>query len=287
MSVNNLKRHIGIVYMIRYYSILLLTLHAVFSLKAQDVEVLTLGTFHFAFQNKDVQKTAKKDQIDVLNPEYQIEIEAIVRKIAKFKPSIIAIEVDPIRQSEIDSLYRAYLTGNHVLERNEAQQIGFRLAKQFNLKKLHCVNDWGKLPEEINQAIYGNDSLAKQKFMDFFYNNPDSLLIFKEKNLFKTKGILAELRKRNSKEYLTNDLGNYLISVFKYKTDDNEFFGVDFTTGWWYNRNLRIFRNIQKIPTKPDDKIVVIYGSGHLNILNPLFDASPEYKLVRTNDYLK
>lgn len=29
-------------------------------------DVLTLGTFHFAFHNRDVIKTEKKDQIDVL-----------------------------------------------------------------------------------------------------------------------------------------------------------------------------------------------------------------------------
>ncbi|MEL4457333.1 DUF5694 domain-containing protein [Lutimonas vermicola] len=269
------------------YIIVILLLHSYSILKAQEVEVLTLGTFHFAFHNRDVQKTDKKDQIDVLKPEYQNEIETIVSMIARFEPTIIAIEIDPDKQSKIDSLYKAYLTGKHMLERSETEQIGFRLAKQFRLKTLYCVNDWGKLPDEIQQVVYGNDTIAKQKFMNFFYNNPDSLLIYEDDNLFKSEGILAELRNRNSEEFLKHDLGNYLISIFKYETDDNEFFGVDFTTGWWYNRNLRIFRNIQKIPTKPNDKILVIYGSGHMNMLNTLFEVSPEYRLVRANDYLK
>ena len=88
-------------------------------------------------------------------------------------------------------------------------------------------------------------------------------------------------------ENLKKDLGDYLIGVFKYETDDNEFFGVDFQTGNWFNRNLRIIRNIQKINTKQNDKIFVLFGAGHMNILNILFDASPEYKLVNVNDYLK
>ncbi len=270
-----------------HFIIILLFIQSFSSANAQKVKVMTLGTFHFAFYNKDIQKTNTEDQIDVLEPRYQKEIEKISGMISKFRPTIIAIEVDPDQQSKTDSLYKAYLNGKHELERSESQQIGFRLAKQFNLKSLFCVNDWGYLPSKINNVVYGNDTIEKQKFMDFFYNNPDSLLIVEDEILYKKEGILAELRNRNSEEFLKKDLGNYLISIFKYETADNAFFGVDFTTGWWYNRNLRIFRNIQKIPTRPDDKILVIYGSGHMNILNTLFDASPEYELVSTNDYLK
>ncbi|MEP7266457.1 MAG: DUF5694 domain-containing protein, partial [Saprospiraceae bacterium] len=56
---------------------------------------------------------------------------------------------------------------------------------------------------------------------------------------------------------------------------------------WWFNRNLRIFRNIQKINAKPTDRILVIFGAGHMNLLNIFFKASPEYKLVERNKYLK
>ena len=89
------------------------------------------------------------------------------------------------------------------------------------------------------------------------------------------------------RDHLKKDLGNYMISKFKYETTDNVFSGVDFTTGWWFNRNLRIFRNIQKIPTKVDDRVLVIYGSSHMNLLNIFFDASPEYQLEKINDYLE
>jgi hypothetical protein len=271
----------------KYYIIVFLLIQSFSVLIAQEVDVLTLATFHFAFHNRDIQKIENDDQINVLKPEHQNEIEKIAGMISTFKPTIIAIEVDPIQQTKIDSLYNDYLNGKYQLSREESEQIGFRLAKQNNIKKLYCVNDWGKLPEQINNVVYGNDTFARQKFMDFFYNNPDSLKIYEKEDVYKTKGILEELRELNSDVFLKKDLGNYLISVFKYETDENEFFGVDFTTGWWFNRNLKIFRNIQKIPTKPDDRILVIYGSGHMNILNILFDASPEYRLVKANDYLK
>lgn len=248
-------------------------------------EVLTLGTFHFAFHNRDVKKIDRKDQIDVLDEKYQHEINTIVKRISKFKPTIIAIEVDPSLQAKVDSLYNCYLNGSYQLNREEYQQIGFRLAKKLKLKKLYCVNDWGLNYKDID-SLLSNDSVARKDFTNFFYKNPDTALIHFSKDIFKTKGIIAQLKDLNNRKNLEKDLGNYTVGTFKYQTSYNEFFGVDFTTGWWFNRNLRIFRNIQKIETNNSDRILVIYGAGHMNLLNILFNVSPEYRLNDVNKYL-
>ena len=42
---------------------------------AQRTEVLTLGVFHFDFPNLDMQQISEEDQINVLSPVYQKEIE--------------------------------------------------------------------------------------------------------------------------------------------------------------------------------------------------------------------
>jgi len=262
-----------------------LLLTAVALSQAKRNEVLTLGTFHFAFHNRDIKKIEKEKQIDVLDKKYQAEMEIIVARLAKFKPSIIAIEVDPSLQPKIDSLYAAYVAGNHTLNREEYQQIGFRLAKKLNLQKLYCVNDWGRNYKNID-SLLTNPGSHRQAFTDFFYKNPDTALIHYAMDIFKTKGILAQLKELNNPENIKKDLGNYLVGTFKYETEKDNALGVDFTTGWWFNRNLKIFRNIQKIQTKSNDKILVIYGAGHMNLLNLFFDVSPEYTLKNINDYL-
>lgn len=86
---------------------------------------------------------------------------------------------------------------------------------------------------------------------------------------------------------IKKDLGNYLIKHFKYESVKGNYTGTDFESGRWFNRNLRILRNIQRIPDTAGKRILVIFGAGHLNILNYLFECSPEYKLLNINDYLK
>lgn len=248
--------------------------------------VLTLGTFHFDFPNLDRMQSAQEERIDILEPQYQQQIEELVTKLARFRPTIIAIERHSDEQPVIDSLYQAYRQGNYELTRSEDQQIGFRLAKQLGLNKLYCVDIKGRAYGDIAKLLIDESSEAYADFEKSFIDHPDSVKQFNPRSVFKEKGIIAELIALNNPKNVKKSLGNYLIGHFKYEADPYDFTGVDFETGRWFNRNLRIFRNIQRIEAKPSDKILVIFGAGHLNILNYLFECSPEYFLSDTDKYL-
>ena len=268
---------------------LLFTLLITLQINAQTnkTEVLTLGSFHFNFPNNDFVQTEKSNQIDVLEPQYQEEIKLIVEKLEKFKPTIIVIERKTSKQSFIDSLFNSYLKGEYQLKRDESQQIGFRLAKKIGVQKLYCVDEWGEFNQQVDKVLFGKDSLEQEKFSNYYEKNTDANLKYSPKNIFQKEGILAELIKLNDEENIRKSLGNYLIGPFKYESNEGDFFGVNFETGRWFNRNLKIFRNIQRIDVNPTDKILIIYGSGHMNVLNILFESSPEFELVNTNSFLQ
>jgi hypothetical protein len=253
----------------------------------KKIEVMTLGSFHFNFPNLDVKQTLKEDQIDVLAPSYQEEIASNVEKIKKFRPTVIAIERSPDQQKLIDSLFNMYMAGKYSLGRGEDKQIGFRLAKLLQLKKLYCVDEWGQFNTKLNGVVFGTDSIESEKFAAYFNTHPDSAKRTTAKQVFKTDGILAALCQANDEANVKKSLGNYLIGMFKYESQPRDFMGGDFETGRWFNRNLKIFRNIQRIPTGPEDRILLIIGADHLNLLNYLFESSPEYRLVKTNQYLR
>lgn len=267
-----------------YFLVLLFTLHI--NAQSNKTEVLSLGSFHFNFPNNDFVQVESSNQIDVLKPKYQDEIKLIVKKLEKFNPTKIIIECKSSKQRVIDSLFTSYLQGKHTLSRDEHEQIGFRLAKNLGIKKLYCVDEWGEFNEQVNQVISGKDSLGFKKFDAFYKQNHEEDLKHTPTHVYKDRGILAELIALNKPENIKKSLGNYLIGPFKYEGKEGDFFGVNFETGRWFNRNLKIFRNIQRIDLQPNDKVLIIYGVGHMNILNILFDSSPEFELVHTNKYL-
>lgn len=128
-------------------------LSACFAAAQEPVPVLTLGTFHFDFPNLDQVQYAESEQIDVLNPVYQNEIETLVGLLEKFAPTIIVIERPVKMQFETDSLFRRYLADCYDLQRGEDEQIGFRLAKRLGIDRIYCVDEWGKHYDEIDEVI--------------------------------------------------------------------------------------------------------------------------------------
>jgi hypothetical protein len=55
----------------------------------------------------------------------------------------------------------------------------------------------------------------------------------------------------------------------------------------WYNRELRIFANLNRITEFPNDRVLLIVGARHLKILRDLALDSPQFCLVEVENYLK
>ena len=107
---------------------------------AQQTEVLTLGVFHFDFPNLDMQQISEEDQIDVLSPVYQKEIELIANKLAKFRPDAIVIEHPVTGQPKVDNLFKAYLAGKHKLSKSVMQRFIVQMHGEHRL--LVSKNYW-------------------------------------------------------------------------------------------------------------------------------------------------
>jgi len=252
--------------------------------KPTQTKIMTLGVFHFAYPNLDAVKTEDKDKISVLDEPFQSEIEAICKSIEEFNPTVIAIEQIPTNQHIIDSLYLQYKEGKFDLKKSEAYQLGFRIGKQLKLDRIYCVDDQGRHYERI-EAIF-KDSLRLSKFEDYFMNSRDTV---HEPPVTgnKVSSIIDALYEINEPARIKERLATYLLHPFKYEEVEGDFTGVDFETGRWFNRNLRIFRNIQRIPNKSNERILLIIGGEHLNLLNPFFDTSKEFELVSPLPYLE
>jgi hypothetical protein len=249
-----------------------------------QTQIMTLGVFHFAYPNLDAVKTAEKDQISVLDEPYQSEIIAIAKALEEFNPTIIAVESMPDRQMIQDSLLGLYTQGLRTLRRNEIEQLGFRLVKDLDLEKVWCVDDPGRHYPNILEVF--NDSTRLEK-LDQFYIEKQASEYLPSLPDMRISSIIDALFGLNQPEYIKERLSVYLYLLFKYEETEGDFTGVDLETGRWFNRNLRILRNIQRIPQSHNDRILLIVGAEHLNLLNIFFDASREYDLISPLPYLE
>ena len=247
------------------------------------VPVMTVGTFHFSYPNLDLVQTLPEDQISVLDEPFQSEIVAISNAILEFQPTIIAIEQTPNRQAAIDSLYILYLADDFQLPTGEEYQLGFRIGRMAGVDRIYCIDDFGRAYDNILEIF--DDEQRRTRLGDHMREVMQELGLQLTKP--KVTGIIDELTWYNRPERIRNSLAGYLYNAFQYEEEPGDFTGVDFESGRWFNRNLRIFRNVQRIPRGPDDRILLITGADHLNLLNIFFDISWEFELVSPLPYLE
>ncbi len=252
----------------------------------QPTEVLLVGTFHFGYPNLDAHKTAKEDQVDILSPGKQKEVLELVDYLARFRPTKIVVEGGH-NSGYLLRRYERWQKGEETLRAQEIDQLAFRLMDRFNLDTIYGCDAPG-LTDEMEQS---EDSTVMNKYLsevfadyDWQSDDPMDALYtrwYEELTKYSLEfPLLEHFQYLNSEEVIKRMHGAYLIGDFKL----DEFRGADALALYWYSRNLRIFRRIQEIGAGPDDRVLILFGAGHMAILKEQFEASPEYKVVRFSD---
>lgn len=255
-----------------------------FLLESQPhTEVLLLGVFHFAYPGLD--SHVATDRVDVMSPKRQAELVDVVDRLAqRYAPTQIAVEWPAARQGELDR-HLEEVTGED-LSANEIDQIGVRLAKRLSLSRLHAIDaprryyEPEMTDEQFDQRL---EALGAQDLDAQWYERFEQLYDYGDRRrLHQT--MRQALLDMNDPENIRRDHGAYLIGLFK-AGRGMDYLGADHTTSW-YNRNLRIFANMQRIGASARDRILVVIGTGHLALVRHCVQCSPEYRLVEVADVL-
>ncbi|WP_042722679.1 DUF5694 domain-containing protein [Flavobacterium sp. B17] len=245
-------------------------------------KVLVVGSFHFDYPNLDAHKTEKGDQVDVLSPKTAKEATELVEYIKKFKPTKIAIEAFP--NWNANQKLKEYKEGKYANERDERYQLAMRIAKDLRINELYSI-DANSVLDDLQEKFGKTDSLYFNNLSaeyDFQSNDPVSKqynAFFKSSEPKNFKSLLDLFKFMNGKEYHQYEYGAYLSGDFKLREHD----GADMLALYWYDRNLRMFRNIQNIPHNTEDRLLVIVGNGHASVLRQLFTSSPEFNYIEFN----
>ena len=243
--------------------------------------LVILGTYHMGTPGNNV-VNGKVD--DVTSPERQQQIVKLIEKLKRFNPTKIVVECDLEDDAKTQEIYARYLAGSYQLSKNETNQIGFRLAKESGHKKVHCV-DWSDFWDDpsINYEKYASKDAELDSFLKGIYRNLKKEVDEEHEKLF-TLPVIEQLVLLNQPERIEKAHQGYfdIMRIGRGK----EYIGANYVS-WWYRRNLTILDNIIRITDSPDERILVIYGSGHLKLLTQFAKESGFYNVESPLKYLQ
>ncbi|MBA2499896.1 MAG: hypothetical protein H0V30_09240 [Chitinophagaceae bacterium] len=242
-------------------------------------DVLLLGTFHFDNPGLDV---AKFESADIMSTKRQQEVLEVVKYLKAYKPEIVFIEATPESQTYYDTLVAAYKKGEFNLKKNEIYQLGFRLAKELDLPRLHCV--------DYRDAQFPFDSLVKVMTAA----KQTDLLVYMKTTIDSIESAHNEqLKKATINEILlaSNTKADQDISVGTYfeflKAGDKDNHIGSYMASEWWRRNMIIYENILKHLTGKEKRILVLFGSSHTALLKEFMKYNPSLNLVEVASVLK
>ena len=237
-------------------------------------EILVLGTYHMANPGHDIHNMQADD---VLSAKRQQEIAQLIEVLKKFRPTKIAIEADVSGQRAAQQ-YSDYLAGKYTLSRNEIDQIGYRLAKELGHKTVYPVDVDGDFPY-MRVLNYARANGLKEKFDAM--QGKTGARVKQQGDFLGSHTVLETLQWMNSDSNVAADIAAYL--AFVPFGEPYEYAGSDLLAAW-YQRNIRIYRNIVALIESPSDRILVIYGAGHLGWLRQDVSNDETVRLRKLGD---
>lgn len=246
--------------------------------KPEPVRVMVLGAYHFGNPGADL-NNAKVD--DVLTPQRQMELAALADALKTFKPNVVAVEATT-KAPYVDPDYSSFKPKDLTKKRNETVQIGYRVAHAAGVQRVYAVDEQ---PSQGEPDYFPFDRVRQQAeemgvaerltvMADF------GSVIGEFEELQKSKSVPELLMFWNSGK-IPDDFYWDIITIGQGEKQT----GAELAA-YWFLRNAKIFNKLAQV-TKPGDRVILVYGSGHAAWLNEIIEKTPGYVLEPTLPYLK
>ena len=240
-------------------------------------EVLVLGVYHMANPGHDI---FNMQADDVLSPKRQEEIDEVTEALKRFKPTKIAVESD-YGTDVVPKHYAEYLAGSRPLSRNEIEQLGFRLAKELGQTTVYPVDADGDF--SMQRVTDYAKATWQSASLDTIMTGGWGAMVKALGEYLSTHTVLQTLLYVNADARVAEDVGLYHL-LARYG-EPGDYAGPDLLAEW-YRRNIRIYNNAAKLVTAPEDRILMIFGYGHLGWLRQDFAANPTLRLRKLDEFV-
>ncbi len=250
------------------------------------IPVMVLGLYHMGNPGQDLHNA----RIDpVTTPAKQAELAALAKRLARFRPTVIAVEQRSSATDRADPNYARFTPAQLTTSNNEVVQVGYRLAALTGARVIAIdeqdragepsyfpfgpVQEWAKAhPAAQAQLTAGNATIAaviKAQEAD-------------QRRLSVTQ-MLAKINAPDHPAYAqANRAFYYRLLAFG---GGGEQPGA-VLNGRWYTRNAVIWSHLQQA-TRPGDRVIVVYGAGHNYWLKHFARETPGFALVEAGGFLK
>ncbi len=241
--------------------------------------VLLLGSYHMANPGRDA---FNLEADDVLTPQRQAEIQALVERLERFRADVVAVEArwgDTVTTAR----YRAYVAGERELGRNETEQIGFRLAHRLGHERVYPIDVSMGLDFEAVGRTASEDPRLAAKLGQMQAVGEEAIALMAAR--LAESGIGSMLRWMNEPDNLRRAHMIYLDFFVPVVVGEN-YAGADMVAAW-YQRNLRVFANLTRIAIEPGSRVFVVFGQGHIPILRQAVIDHPAFCVEDPLPYLE
>jgi uncharacterized protein DUF5694 len=244
---------------------------------AARAEVLVLGVYHMSNPGHDI-FNMKAD--DVLALKRQAEIAQLIEVLKRFQPTKIAIEADSWSQ-RVGREYSDYLAGKYTLSRNEIDQIGYRLAKELGHKTVYPVDADGEFP--FQRIVNYAKASARSKELDALMGEI-GVMVKAQDQYLASHTVLETLLYMNAEDKVAEGVNFYYRQA--HFGEPGDWAGADLVSDW-FRRNMRIYSNVTRLADSPNERVLVIFGAGHLGWLQRDFASDPSLRLRKLGEFAK
>jgi hypothetical protein len=258
--------------MIRCLLLLCLALpHA--ALAAEPARVMILGTYHFANPGRDVHNVTAAD---VFTDQRQSELEAVTAGLARFGPTLVAVEW-PAQQA--DERYAEYVDDSLAPSRNEVVQLGFRLARTQGLERVHGIDVKGDFPFGPVQAWAAEN--GRQAELAALQGQAQALV--EEMTVLQADHSIGQVLHAINAPDAIRDSHALYAALLRFGEHEAQP-GVALNAAW-DQRNLGICARLLQA-LQPGDRAVVLFGHGHAYLLRRCISETPGVELVEATEFL-
>jgi uncharacterized protein YfkK (UPF0435 family) len=241
------------------------------------IEVLNFGTFHMGFTND-----ANSTEFDEHDRENQERVHQVARKLAEFNPTVIIVEHQPQENESIQEVYHQYIENPEMSFENpsEVELLAYELGRLSVTERIYGIDHKMNYNYRVGMQI---DNQIDPELHDRYYEDPFSFYPSIDMNE-DTLSLQKKLELMNSDEYL-----NFLIAVnadmLTHAGTEDGFEGAD-EAAKYYQRNLRMYSNLNRLDLSRDDRVFILMGASHTAFFRDFMRGDPKYKMVDTFEYL-